>query len=83
MRETVDGTAMGVAAGERIDQRMLADILNASGVKVTADEVDAVARALTRINAAATVLLTSLPFDETAERFYRLLENDGAQGAPA
>ncbi len=58
----------------RIGKAALEEVLAASGVKVTSEEAEAVARSLSRIEAAATTLLQSLPFDETAEHFYRLLE---------
>jgi hypothetical protein len=74
---------MSAAAGKRIDQRALAEILIASGVTVTPDEVDSVDRALARLDAAAAVLLASPSFDETVERFLRLLDQDGTDGGGA
>lgn len=68
---------MSVGSGG-IDKTALEKVLSASGVKVTSEDVDAVARSLARIESAATALCRSLSFDDTAERFYRLLEGDPA-----
>lgn len=65
------------------DNAALEQVLAASGVKITSQDADAVARALTRINAAAVTLLASLSFDDTIERYYRLLENDPAERSGA
>ena len=62
----------GGAANRAALERVIADI----GVNVNADDVDAVARSLDRIQTAAATLLQSLSFDETSERYYRLLEAD-------
>jgi hypothetical protein len=59
---------------------VLAETLAASGVKVSADDVAAVAQSLDRIQAAAAVLLPPTSFDETIEAFYRLLDPDDAGG---
>jgi hypothetical protein len=59
------------------------EVLAASGVQATPEEAEAVLRALTRVRAAAANLLEPQAFDDTAERFYRLLENDGGTGAEA
>jgi hypothetical protein len=58
----------------------LAAILAASGVTVSADDIGPVARSLARIERAAATLLTP-SFDDTNERFYRLLENEDAGSA--
>jgi hypothetical protein len=63
-----------------IGEAALEEVLAASGVKVTREDAEAVARSLSRIEAAATTLLHSLPFDETVERFYRLLDTGAAEG---
>jgi hypothetical protein len=60
------------------DQAALAATLAASGVTVVPDDVAAVAVALERIQAAATKLLRQVPFDDTAEAYFRLLEDDRA-----
>jgi len=65
------------------DNAALEQVLAASGVKVTSQDADAVARALARINSAAAAVLASLSFDDTIERYYRLLENDLAEGSGA
>jgi hypothetical protein len=62
------------------DRAALKKLIADSGVKVTAEDVEAVARSLDRIQAAVAPFLQSLSFDETGERFYRLL-NDAADGA--
>jgi ribosomal protein L12E/L44/L45/RPP1/RPP2 len=55
----------------------LTAVLAATGVTVDASEVEAVARSLERIERAAALLQTT-SFDDTNERFYRLLANDDA-----
>jgi hypothetical protein len=55
----------------------LTAVLAASGVTANAGDVGAVARSLARIERAATLLQTPC-FDDTNERFYRLLANDDA-----
>ena len=57
-------------------QTALATMLADSGVAVTPQEVAAVARALERIQATAAKLLRQVSFDDTAEAYFRLLEND-------
>jgi hypothetical protein len=59
----------------------LEKILASSGVKINPQDVDAVARALARINHAAASLFPSCLLDETGERFFRLLESDAGDGA--
>ncbi len=68
---------MGATARDDIGGEALAELVASSGVKVGAEEIGAIARSLARIKAAA-VLLQSSPFDDTGERFFRLLEDDGA-----
>lgn len=73
-----------MSAGARggIDRVAAVEELMASrGVRISSEEVDAVVRSLARIQAAAATLLQSPSFDETSERFYRLLENEAADGA--
>jgi hypothetical protein len=73
----------GMSAKDRndISEAALADVMAASGVAVNADDVGPVARSLARIERAAA-LLGSPSFDDTSERFFRLLEDDG-RGAGA
>jgi hypothetical protein len=68
---------MSVGSGD-IDKTALEKALSSSGVKVTSEDIDAVARSLARIESAAAALCRSLPFDETSEHFFRLLEGDTA-----
>jgi hypothetical protein len=69
-------------AGDKdLDEAVLAELFANSGVSVEQEEIASVARALTRINAAARVLLRP-SFDDTVEAYYRLLEQDGV-GADA
>jgi hypothetical protein len=72
---------MSAKARNDISEAALAEVLAASGVAVSSDDIGAVARALARIEGAA-VLLGSPSFDDSNERFSRLLDDDGA-GAPA
>ncbi len=67
---------MSVPAGGAANRAALEKVIADSGVNVNADDVDAVARSLDRIQIAAATLLQSLSFDETGERYYRLLETD-------
>ncbi len=72
-----------MSAGMRdgFDKAALEQVLAGSGVQVTSEEVDAAARALACMRRAAATLPQSALFDETIERFYRLLEIDAADGA--
>jgi hypothetical protein len=72
---------MSTPAPGAIDRAALEKLIADSGVKVAAEDVDAVASSLERIQSAAATLLQSLSLDETNERFYRLLEADSANGA--
>jgi hypothetical protein len=71
--ETID---MSVPAGDAANRAALEKVIADLGVSVNADDVAAVARSLDRIQSAAASLLQSLSFDETSERYYRLLEAD-------
>ncbi len=63
---------MNAKMHDDIGEVALAEILAASGVKVEPEDIAAVARAVVRIaNAAAS--RPSPSFDDTNERFYRLL----------
>jgi hypothetical protein len=64
-----------------IDRAAVEKLIADSGARVTSEEVDAVVRSLDRIQSAAATLLHSPSFDETSERFYRLLDTDAADGA--
>ena len=68
---------MSAKARNDISEVALAEILAASGIAVSSDDIGPVARSLGRIERAAA-LLRPPSFDDTNERFYRLLENDGA-----
>jgi len=65
---------MSASAHGLIDRSALEKLIAGAGVTVASEDVEAVARSLERIQQAATNLVQSLPFDETAERFYRLLD---------
>ncbi len=67
---------MSVPAGDAANRAALEKVIADLGVSVNADDVAAVARSLDRIQSAAASLLQSLSFDETSERYYRLLEAD-------
>ncbi len=67
---------MSAKARNDIDEAALAEVLAAGGVAVSSEDVSPVARSLGRIERAAA-LLRPPSFDDTNERFYRLLENDG------
>ncbi len=67
---------MSTQSDDGVDRAMLEQIMADSGVKVTAEDVDAIARSLARIHKAASILLPSLSFDITVERFALLLESD-------
>jgi hypothetical protein len=69
---------MNANTRDPLSEAALADVLTASGVKVRAEDVSPVALTLARIEQAA-VLLSTPTFDDTNERFYRLLEHDGAE----
>ena len=74
---------MSTGGDEGVDRQALSKMLAASGVRVTAEEAEAVLRAVARVRAAAASLLESQSFDDTAESYFRLLESDGADGAEA
>jgi hypothetical protein len=69
-------TSMSAKARDDISEAALAAVLAASGVTVGREEIGPVVRSLARIRDAA-VSLRSPSFDDTDERFYRLLEDDG------
>ena len=63
-----------------MDSRVLLQVMTASGVKVTADEAEVVARSLAPIEHAASELLSSLSLDISVAQFAGLLESDTAAG---
>jgi hypothetical protein len=69
-------TCMSAKARDDISEAALAAVLAACGVMVSPEELGPVARSLARMQDAA-VLLQLPSFDDTNERFYRLLEDDG------
>lgn len=71
---------MGARALDGIDKATLEKLMTSSGVSLSPEEADAVVQSLTRFQVAAANLLQSLPFDETIEQFYRLLETDVTTG---
>ena len=70
---------MSAAEDKDIDEAALAAIFANSGVAVQPEEIAPVRGALTRIKAAARLLLRP-SFDDTLEAYDRLLEQDGAGG---
>ena len=52
-----------------------------TGVSVSPAEAEGLVQSLARVQAAAASLLRPPSFDETIERFYRLIETGAAQGA--
>jgi len=64
--------------GDNISDEALADVLMSNNVRVAPEEIGAVVASLARINGAAALLLVSQSFDDTNERFYRMLEHDDA-----
>jgi hypothetical protein len=76
----VEITRMSAPEQRTIDRAALKKLIAGSGVTVTFEDVESVARSLERIQEAASTLARSLPFDETTERFRRLLEAGAADG---
>ena len=72
---------MSASASGVVDIAALEKVIADNGVKVTTADIEAVANSLERIQGAAAILLNSLPFDETNERFHRLLEGEAVDGA--
>jgi hypothetical protein len=67
---------MSARARGEIGEAALTEVLAATGVAVSADDIGPVARSLARIERAAASLRPP-SFDDTNERFFRLLEDDG------
>jgi hypothetical protein len=67
---------MSAKARDDISEAALAEVLAASGVSVSPEEIGPLVRSLARMQDAA-VSLRSPSFDDTNEGFYRLLEHDG------
>jgi hypothetical protein len=73
---------MSAGAGDGVDRAAALQALVAdTGVNVTPAEAQALVQSLARVQGAAATLLRPPSFDETVERFYRLLESDAAEGA--
>ncbi len=64
-----------------LDPESLESLFAASGVAVTREDIEAVARSVARINQAAAALFATLSFDETVEQFYRLLNVPAEKGS--
>jgi DNA-binding GntR family transcriptional regulator len=71
-------TSMSAKARDDLSEAALAEVLAASGVNAGPEDIGPVARSVARIRDAA-VALRPPSFDDTNERFYRLLEDDGAE----
>jgi hypothetical protein len=74
-------TRMSARPVGAIDRTTVEALMAASGVSASSAELDAVVRALARLQDAAATLLQPSSFDETGERFFRLLENDADEWA--
>ena len=61
-----------------MERQALEQVMAASGVKVTAEDVGAIARALARVEAAARLLSSSPTFDTSVDEFTRVLESGAA-----
>ena len=73
---------MSAGASDGVDRAAALQALVAdTGVSVTPVEAHALVQSLARLQGAAATLLRPPSFDETVERFYRLLESDAAAGA--
>jgi hypothetical protein len=73
---------MSAGAGDGVDRAAALQALVAdTGVNVTPVEAQALVQSLARVQGAAATLLRPPSFDETVERFYRLLESAAAEGA--
>lgn len=71
---------MSVGEGDGVDRAAALRALVAdTGVSVSPAEADAMVQSLARFQAALASLLHQPSFDETIERFYRLLETGAAQ----
>jgi hypothetical protein len=75
---TAEVISMSVGEGDGLAGKTVEEVISDSGVKVTPQEAEAVARALGRIKAAAKILQRSRSFDDTAEQYYRTLDRNGA-----
>jgi len=73
---------MSAGEGVGVDRAAaLRALVAETGVSVSPAEADAMVQSLTRFQAALGSLLHQPSFDETIERFYRLIETGAAQGA--
>jgi hypothetical protein len=71
---------IGMSASERdgLGGKTVEEVITNSGVKITPQEAEAVARSLARIHAAASILQRSRSFDDSGEQYYRLLDRNAA-----
>jgi hypothetical protein len=73
---------MTAGADDGVDRAAaLRALVGDTGVSVTLAEAQAMVQSLARVHAATASLLRQPSFDETVERFYRLLETDAAEGS--
>ena len=73
---------MSVGEGDGVDRAAALRALVAdTGVSVSPAEADAMVQSLARFQAALASLLHQPSFDETIERFFRLLETGAAKEA--
>ena len=73
---------MSAGEGNGVDRAAALRALVAdTGVSVSPTEADAMVQSLARFQAGLAGLLHQPSFDETIERFYRLLESGAARGA--
>jgi hypothetical protein len=73
---------MSAGEGDGVDRpAALRALVGDTGVSVTPAEAQALVQSLARVQAATATLLRRPSFDETVERFYRLLETDAAKGS--
>jgi len=67
---------MGAGEDDEIGRAAVEGLASASGVRLNDQEIDAVVRSLARIHRSAAPLLQSMPFDQSGQEFYCLLESD-------
>jgi hypothetical protein len=73
---------MSAGEGDGVDRSAaLRALVGDTGVSVTPAEAQGLAQSLARVQTATATLLRQPSFDETVERFYRLLETDAAEGS--
>ena len=64
-----------------MERQVLAQVMSASGVKVTAEDAESVAKALERIEGAARLLVRSATFEVSVEDFGRVLASGAAKAS--